>query len=105
MMASMSLFGGLGHYAVILSLQQVGPANRTAKLSGGGVCDVLGIYGLCRIPAPPPLAEIAIIILPVSMWRRENIRKTRAKPVKGGSFQAFASYDKVSFQMRQICIF
>ncbi|MGB1960561.1 MAG: DMT family transporter [Candidatus Puniceispirillaceae bacterium] len=77
MMASMSLFGGLGHYAVILSLQRV-EASETAPLNYLGVVFAMfwGFMVFAEIPAPATLSGAAIIILSgIYVWRREKIRK------------------------------
>ncbi|MEK9573058.1 MAG: DMT family transporter, partial [Alphaproteobacteria bacterium] len=77
MMASMSLFGGLGHYAVILSLQRV-EASETAPLNYLGVVFAMfwGFMVFAEIPAPATLSGAAIIILSgIYVWRREKVQK------------------------------
>jgi drug/metabolite transporter (DMT)-like permease len=76
-MASMSLFGGLGHYALILSLQNV-EASETAPLNYLAVVFAMfwGLMVFAEIPSMATLGGAAIIIASgLYLWRREKIIK------------------------------
>ena len=77
LMASMSLFGGLGHYALILSLQHV-EASETAPLNYLAVVFAMfwGLMVFAEIPSMATLGGAAIIIASgLYLWRREKIIK------------------------------
>ena len=77
LMASMSLFGGLGHYALILSLQNV-EASETAPLNYLAVVFAMfwGLMVFAEIPSMATLGGAAIIIASgLYLWRREKIIK------------------------------
>ncbi len=103
LMASMSLFGGIGHYAVILSLQRV-EASETAPLNYLGVVFAMfwGFMVFAEIPSMATLSGAVIIILLwiIFMAAGKNSQKKNQKALsKNKWFSAFiASYGKVSFQ-------
>ena len=76
MMASMSLFGGLGHYALILSLNRV-EASETAPLNYLSVFFAMlwGWLIFVEVPSAATLSGAALIILSgIYLWRRENLQ-------------------------------
>lgn len=77
LMASMSLFGGLGHYAIILSLQRV-EASETAPLNYLAVVFAMfwGFMVFAEVPSIATIGGAAIITISgLYLWRRENIVK------------------------------
>ena len=77
LMASMSLFGGLGHYAVILSLQRV-KASETAPLNYLSVVFAMfwGFIVFAEVPSLATIGGAAIIVLSgLYLWRREKLTK------------------------------
>ncbi len=74
MMASMSMFGGLGHYAVILSLNRV-EASETAPLNYLSVLFAMlwGWLIFAEVPSAATLSgALMIIISGLYLWRRET---------------------------------